>query len=143
MDFHVFPGGEVAVEAGILKDDAETLARFVLVGLRVEPVEFDGAAGGLEQRGEHLDGGGLPCAVGPEEGEDLAFVDFEGDVVDGGEGAEGFDEVADTNHGGRSRVSILNRLVKFVNSQDWTWGVRKSRTCCAKNRLNVSSGSRV
>ena len=41
VDFHVFPGGQVAVEAGVLKDDAEALAGFVLVRLRVEPVELD------------------------------------------------------------------------------------------------------
>jgi hypothetical protein len=42
-------------------------------------------AGGLEQRGEYFDGGGLPRAVRPQEREDLAFVDVEGDIVDGGE----------------------------------------------------------
>ena len=31
VEFHVFPGGEFAVEAGVLEDDAEALARFVLM----------------------------------------------------------------------------------------------------------------
>ena len=43
---------------------------------------------GREQRGQHLDGGGLAGAVGPQKGEDFAFGDLEGDVIDGGEIAE-------------------------------------------------------
>ena len=73
VDLHVLPCGQIAVEAGVLKDDAEALAGLVLLGLRVEAVELDRAAGGPQQRGEHFDGGGLPCAVGAEEGEDLAL----------------------------------------------------------------------
>ena len=71
VHLHVLPGGQVAVEAGVLEDDAEAPARFVLLALRIEAVQFDGAAGGLQQRGEHFDGGGFPGAVGAEEGEDL------------------------------------------------------------------------
>ncbi len=48
------------------------LAHRVLMRLRIEPVEFDGAAGGAQQRGQHFDGGGLPCTIGTKEGEDLA-----------------------------------------------------------------------
>jgi hypothetical protein len=40
-----------------------------------------------EQAGEHLDGGGLAGAVGAEEAEELAGLDDEIEVVDGGEAA--------------------------------------------------------
>ena len=52
---------------------------------RIEAVELDASAGGLQQRGEHLDGGGLARAVRAQEGEDLALRDVKGDIVDGGE----------------------------------------------------------
>ena len=71
------PGRQVAVEAGVLEHDAEALARLVVLLLRVEAVQFNGAAGGFQQRREHLDGGGLPRAVGAEEGKDLPLRHFE------------------------------------------------------------------
>ena len=55
---------------------------------RSSPRMLDGAAGGREQAGEHLDGGGFAGAVGAEEAEELAGLDGEVDVVDGGEVAE-------------------------------------------------------
>ena len=73
VDLHVLAGGQVAVEAGILKDDAEALADLVLVRARIEAVQFDRAAGGAQQCGQHLDGGGFAGAVRAEEGEDLAL----------------------------------------------------------------------
>ncbi len=102
MDLHVFPGGEVAVEARILKDDAEALTGLVLMGSRIEPVELDRAAWWLQQGSEHFDGGGLPCSVGTEEGEDFSFGNVERDIVDGGKGTEGFDEVMDSESRGTS-----------------------------------------
>ena len=41
------------------------------------------AAAGLQQAGEHGDGGALAGAVGAEQAEDLALVDVEADAVDG------------------------------------------------------------
>ena len=49
MNFHVFPRCQIAVETGILKDDAKSLARLILVSLGVEAVEFDFAACWLQQ----------------------------------------------------------------------------------------------
>jgi hypothetical protein len=99
VDLQVFPCREFAVEAGILEDDSETLARLVLVRLRVETVEFDTAAGGVQQRGEHLDGGGFTSAIGTQEGEDFSGLDVEGHVVNGGKFVEVFNEIADPDHG--------------------------------------------
>ena len=78
VELHVFVGGQLAVEAGVLEDDAEALARFVLAARTgSRPSSSMGPPVGLEQRGEHLDGGGFAGAVGAEEGEDLALRHFE------------------------------------------------------------------
>ena len=100
MEIHVFVGGEFVVDAGVLKDDAELLARGGLMGDGIEAVELHAAAGRRQQRGEHLDGGGFAGAVGAEKREDLALGDIEGDVVDGGEVAEFLDQSLGANHEG-------------------------------------------
>ena len=114
VQIHVFVGGLLAVEAGVLKDDAEALADLVLLHRGIEAVELDAAAGRAQQRGEHLDGGGLARAVRAEEGEDLALRDVEGDVVDGGEIAEAFDQMADRNH---PRTSLRLQAASLTNRQ--------------------------
>src|SRR5271156_899549 len=101
MQIHVFPSGLFVVEAGILKHNAEALARQFLLYRGVEAVEFDAPAGGAQQRGEHLDGGGFPSSVRPEEGEYFSLCDVEADVIDGGEVSELSDQMADGNHPGR------------------------------------------
>jgi hypothetical protein len=49
---------------------------------------------GRQQPGEHLHGRRLAAAVGAEKAEDLAALDAEADVVDGGEFAEAPRQVA-------------------------------------------------
>ena len=98
MEIHVLPGGLFVVETGILKDDAEALAGQLLLHRRIKSVELDTAAGGAQQRGQHLDGGGFAGAVGSEKSEDLTLRDIETDVIDGGEIAEDLDQIGDGNH---------------------------------------------
>ena len=74
------------------------LAGFLLPVHGVEPVHADASAGGSEQRGEHLDGGGLAGSVGAKEGEDFAFGHFERDVVDGREGVEFLGQIVNLDH---------------------------------------------
>ena len=57
------------------------------------------AAGRRQQAAEHAEGRGLAGAVRAEQAEDLAGLDGEADVVDGGERAELADEVADFDDG--------------------------------------------
>ena len=45
VDLDVFPRRQVAVEAGVLEDDAEAASDFVRLCGRVEAVDFDTAAG--------------------------------------------------------------------------------------------------
>ena len=61
------------VETRVLKDDAKAAPHFVLLALRVEPIDLDDAAGGLEQRGQHFDGGGLAGAIGAQKREDFTL----------------------------------------------------------------------
>src|SRR6185437_16326392 len=98
VEVHVLVGGLLGVEAGVLEDDAEALACLFGLDGGVEAVKLDGAAGGPQQRGQHLDGGGFACAVGAEKGEDLALAYVEGDVFDGGEVAKGLYQVLNANH---------------------------------------------
>jgi hypothetical protein len=44
----------------------------------------DLAGGGVDETGDHAEERGLAAAGGPEEEEELAGIDVEGDVVDGG-----------------------------------------------------------
>ena len=97
VKLHVLPGGLVLVEAGVLEDDAEAAAHFLLLVHGVEAVHADAAAGGPQQRGEHFDGGGFAGSVGAEEGEDLPRADFERDVVDRHHVTELANEVLDVN----------------------------------------------
>ena len=69
------------------------------VGDGVQAEDLDGAGGGGEQAGEHLDGGGFACAVGAEEAEELAGSDGEVDVLNGGEFAETAGEACGGNGG--------------------------------------------
>jgi hypothetical protein len=89
VEGHVLVGGLFVIETGILKDDAEALARFLLAGARVETIQLDTSAGWLQQGGEHFDGGCLARAVRSQEGKDLALGYFKGDVTDGGEISKG------------------------------------------------------
>ena len=56
--------------------------------------DFDTAGVGGNESRKHADGGGLACAVGPEESEEGAARDLERDAIDGGFGAVGFAKVA-------------------------------------------------
>ncbi len=68
----VLLGREVAVERGVLEDEPDVAAHGVAFGDDVVAGHQRGAAGGLDQRAEHVDRGRLARAVGPEEAEHLA-----------------------------------------------------------------------
>src|ERR1700744_1621223 len=101
VNLHVFPGGQIAIQARVLKDNAEALAGLILMGLRIEAVELNLATRRLEQSGEHFDGGRLPCPIGAEKSKNLPFRNIEGDVVDGSKSTKSFNQVTDLNHRGR------------------------------------------
>lgn len=83
MELQVFERGEFVIKAGVLEDDTEALADFVLLIGGIEPVNFDFPAGGAEQSRQHFDSGGFPGAVGPEKRENFTHADLERDIADG------------------------------------------------------------
>ena len=75
--------GQVLVDGGVLPGHAEQLADDVGLPAYVVTEDLGAAAVDGEQRGEHLEHGGLAGAVGTEDAEDLAAPYLEVDVVDG------------------------------------------------------------
>ena len=66
-------------------------------------LEADGARGGQERAGDAVEAGRLAGAVGPDEAQDLARPDLEGDRVQRGEAAELLGEPVDREHAGSRR----------------------------------------
>jgi hypothetical protein len=80
-----------------------------------------------KKRRQHLDGGRLAGTVRPEEREDLAALDFEGDVVDRREGAKRPDKVPYVNH--RDRLPEKTERVVSVYQATGADFSRPHRTC--------------
>src|SRR6266566_6245717 len=93
MDVHVLPRRQLGVETRVLEHDAELPADFGLVRGGIQAIELEGAARRVQERGEHLDSGGLAGAVGPEEREDFTRAHVKGDVVDGDDVSKRLDHV--------------------------------------------------
>ncbi len=93
---HALAGGEQRV----LREDAD-LALELGDGVRRAVEDEDLAPGRRQVAGEHREGGGLAGAVGADEAEDAALRHLEGDVVDGGEGAERARHALEIDGGGR------------------------------------------
>ncbi len=94
----VLADGDALVDAGVIGHVADATTHAFGIDLDVDAVDLDTAAARFEQRAHDADGGGFAGAVGAEEGEDFPFGYVEGDVVDGVDGAERFNEVLDTDH---------------------------------------------
>src|ERR1039458_5105996 len=88
VDLHVLPRCHVAVQARILEDDTEALARLILLRLRIQPIQFDRSAGWLQHRGQNLNGGRLASAVRTQKRKNLALANIKRHVVDGSERAQ-------------------------------------------------------
>src|SRR5579863_1466009 len=83
-----FGSGEAAEQRHAFGDDADLPFDFYGTDVEVESEDLDLPGTGREQSGEHLDGGGFPCAVGAEEAEELAGRHLQVDAVDGKQLAE-------------------------------------------------------
>jgi len=90
---HEFVSGEFFVEEGVIGDVAEEFFCFDGVLLDVESADGGGAGDGLDESGEHFDGGGFPGAVWAEEAEEFAFFDVEVESGDGDVVSESLAEV--------------------------------------------------
>jgi hypothetical protein len=98
MQIHVLVRSLFVVQAGVLKDDTEALARQLLLHRGIQPIELDAAAGRPQQRSKHLDGGSLARSVRSQEGKYLSLRHVEADVINRREISEFFDQIADRNH---------------------------------------------
>jgi hypothetical protein len=99
VESQVLLGGEVAVERGVLEDQADVPAHVVALGDDVEAADARGAGRGQRQGAEHVDRRALAGAVGAEEAEDLARRDGERHAADGLDLAVGLDEGVDLDGG--------------------------------------------
>jgi hypothetical protein len=111
--------GQVAIEVAVLGHDRDPSPCGEWVVGHVRPVDRDPAAGRPNEGIDAAEGGALARAVGPEEPEELARGNREGQApngLDGGDLAPGgirLDEVLDSEHGflGRSRERSTFRIL--------------------------------
>ena len=88
---HRHPVGELA----LLELDSHEGPELVAVLDGIKPEDPDRSRVGSAQAGDRLDRRGLPCAVRPEDAEDLSLFDGEGNAVDGRLGAVALGDVVD------------------------------------------------
>ena len=74
VNLHILGGRQFGLEAGVLKNNTEPAASFILLVLRVQSIELHIAAGRPQQGGQHLDGRRLAGAVRPQKSEDFALL---------------------------------------------------------------------
>src|SRR5690606_25151202 len=83
----VLQRGEAPVEVAVaFQYGAEVLHGLQAPGAAVVPAHQHAPLVGVDEAAHHLDGGGLPGAVGPEQTDDLALVNAEAHVLDGLDG---------------------------------------------------------
>ena len=84
VQFEGLAGGQVPPELVLLAEQQGELPAVAVVAFPGDVAEHAGrAAGGVEQAGQHFQGGGLARAVGAEKADQFAGLDGEADVLDG------------------------------------------------------------
>ena len=76
------------LEQGVILEDETDVALLDRRLVDAVAADEDVAGGGHFQAGDHAQDGGLAAAAGTEQGHQLALLDGEGDVADGGDVAE-------------------------------------------------------
>src|SRR5438477_5800971 len=97
-ELEVLSPAEVRIQVGFLGDIAEAALEALQLAANILAVEEDASAGGLQQAGEHLDGGAFAGTVGAEIAEDLAGTDGEADAIHSRGTNEGLDEIEGFEH---------------------------------------------
>ena len=91
--------GELGVQVGLVWHEAAgSLGRQRLL-LHIVPMHLHQARSRLQEAHDHLDGGRLPGAVGPEKAKDFSSIDFKGDVIYCDFVAKALDEIFCFNQG--------------------------------------------
>ena len=90
-ELDIFREGHAGEEIERLEDHADGVAAVAgefdgIDGGEVAAADVDGAGGGTVESGQEIEEGGLAGAGAAEERDEFALADFEGDVVDGGDG---------------------------------------------------------
>src|SRR5579859_1988282 len=113
QDEQVLPAGQVVVHRGVLPGQAGQLPH--PVGLVHYVVAGDaGRAGvGPGERGQDPDGGGLACAVRPEEGAHAAGRNVQVEPVQGRDLAERLTQAGGLDHDDHLSLSYLVRRIKY------------------------------
>ena len=146
VDLHVLLGGQFAVEAGVLEDDAEALADLVLLDRGIEAVELDAAAGGRSSVVSILMVVVLPAPLGPRKAKISPCATSKEMSLTAVKSPKTLDQIGDGNHprrclpcaGSALMISILNRSVMRVQRL----GQNRSETVvllpCADSGAKVS-----
>jgi hypothetical protein len=100
----ILPDGQGLGQRNIGRRKINPAQDLFAVAAQFETEDPDLAAGRRRYAQEHLDGRGLSGAVGAEDPEDLALVNFEGDSVNRGDAFESLGEVPDFYDGLRHGV---------------------------------------
>jgi hypothetical protein len=81
LDPQGFPHAEERIEHQLLRHDAKLAASLRVFDLHVVPMHRHASGSGARQARKHADQGGLARTVGPEQAEELTFLDIEGHAV--------------------------------------------------------------
>ena len=98
-EFEVFGHRELPVERELLGDVADALPGRGAGVAQVDARHAQRAAGGRQQAAQHPKRRRLAGAVGSEQPEDFAAMDFKADVIDRREGPETPDQIVYLDHG--------------------------------------------
>src|SRR5690606_20504429 len=129
-------GGQVAVERGVLEDEADVPAHLVAFPDHVVTGDERAAAGRVRERAEHADRGGLAGAVRAEEPEHLAGRHLEVDALDGLHfpvrlGQPSYGDRGIPHHVSSARIwntDLRVRLSSFLASATW-WSLAVMVRC--------------
>jgi hypothetical protein len=100
-EFEKLGAGKAIEEQRFIRHQADAFLNFELVALHGQAEQLDRPGIGRDEAGEHADGGGLPCSIGPEKSEETAAGNGEAEAIDGGLGSVEFSEVANLDGGRR------------------------------------------
>ena len=98
-ELEIFAAGEVGVEVRLFGDVADAALEGFEIAVDVLAMEEDVAGGGLQESGEHFDGGAFSGAVGSEVAENFAGVDDEADAIHGGDAGVELGKLPGFQHG--------------------------------------------
>lgn len=117
-DFEILPAAHVVVEAGCLEDGADFGEGLGAVALDRDTVDEGFAGIRKDLAEENAEGGALAGAIVAEESEDLAALDLEGEIHEGGTLPKGLVEVVDSDHAQR-RLGILRVFALDLRSMQF------------------------